>query len=636
MKNLAYRIIDAVLLLSLITIPQTIAQQTEAGITKSDWEGLRAFYTATGGINWKNNSNWDVNLEHPPSLDELATWYGVTFSGGRVTELDLSDNGLTGVLPAELGNLSNLSVLDLQENELSGPIDSWIGMLTALVELHLQQNQLTGSIPDELGNLVHLEYLNLRGNQLKGVIPESLEDLQELQGLWLHANQLSGTISQGILDLPNLRWLWLGENPALSGAISMTDSDRTATIDFYLGQTALCIDRVNAEVADELVSEYSCLLDEEWDALKKLYAATDGDHWVANTGWSFESRPKAEAVEQWHGVAVEDGHIRVLRLDLNNLDGVLPPELGSLTKLEILRIDGNPLYGPIPEEFSSLANLKMLSATGTQLCTPSTTAAQLWLQRIPTVLGLNDCKDHEATMPAISSERAPGPFVTLPLWLVIGFGILGVLGTGAALIAAFTKNRDHKAPKEKEPKVDPYVDQFAIIGKRLDELIHASASMSTLAQQSINQSEAAKDFASALKTLRNALDERDQEIKRLQRGHDNAVFRKFVTRFIRVDQAIQYFLKNAEGSVDHLESIHSLMEDALRECDVQQFYPKIGSDYRSAFGVAEHPKILTTSVREDDCRIAEILEPGYFMQSAKEKEALIPAHVAIYRFKPEE
>ena len=139
----------------------------------------------------------------------------------------------------------------------------------------------------------------------------------------------------------------------------------------------------------------------------------------------------------------------MLRLDLNNLDGVLPPELGSLTKLEILSIDGNPLYGPIPEEFSSLANLKMLSATGTQLCTPSTTAAQLWLQRIPTVLGLNDCKDHEATMPAISSERAPGPFVTLPLWLVIGFGILGVLGDWCSFDRSVHEKQRSQGPQGK-------------------------------------------------------------------------------------------------------------------------------------------------------------------------------------------
>ncbi len=632
-QNLTYHVTGAVLLTSLIVIPQSTAQQSKPAGNRSDWEGLKALYIETGGENWTNNSNWDVTLKDPPPPAQLTTWHGVTLTDGRVTELDLSDNGLTGILPAEVGNLSSLRVLDLQENDLSGPIGSWIGTLTALVKLHLQQNQFSGPIPGEIGNLVHLEYLNLRGNRLEGMIPEGLGHLQQLQGIWLHANRLSGPIPQRVLNLPNLGWLWVGENPDLSGILSLTDPSRTAAIDFYLEQTGLCIDRQSAEVADASVPEYACLLEEEWNALEMLYLATDGDHWIANTGWNFETRPKAETVEDWYGITIKDGSIQALRLELNHLDGILPPELGSFTKLEFLRIDGNPLYGPIPDELSSLANLKVLSATETQLCTPSTAAVQLWLRRIPTVLGLDNCTSSEA---AISAEHPPGSWMALPLWMIIGLGGLAVLGTGAALIAAFRKNNIPEETEEDEPEVDPYADQWMAIQERLEEFIQMAASMSTLAEQSAHQSDIARDFASALKTLRSALDQRDLEIKRLQRGHDNAVFRKFVTRFIRVDQAIQYFLQNTTGQADHLESIQSLMMDALQECDVQQFQPEIGSDYRSAFGVAEHPKILITTVAEDDCQIVEILEPGYFMQGGNEKEVLIPARVAIYRFKPEQ
>jgi len=43
--------------------------------------------------------------------------------------------------------------------------------------LDLSNNQLTGSIPPEIGNLTNLEYLYLYNNQLTGVIPESICDL---------------------------------------------------------------------------------------------------------------------------------------------------------------------------------------------------------------------------------------------------------------------------------------------------------------------------------------------------------------------------------------------------------------------------------------------------------------------------
>jgi len=45
--------------------------------------------------------------------------------------------------------------------------------------LDLSNNQLTGSIPPEIGNLTNLEYLYLYNNQLTGVIPESICNLVE-------------------------------------------------------------------------------------------------------------------------------------------------------------------------------------------------------------------------------------------------------------------------------------------------------------------------------------------------------------------------------------------------------------------------------------------------------------------------
>jgi len=43
--------------------------------------------------------------------------------------------------------------------------------------LRLWNNQLTGSIPPEIGNLTNLTFLLLNNNQLTGLIPESICDL---------------------------------------------------------------------------------------------------------------------------------------------------------------------------------------------------------------------------------------------------------------------------------------------------------------------------------------------------------------------------------------------------------------------------------------------------------------------------
>ena len=112
---------------------------------ETDREALTALYNATGGPDWYKNGGW---LSEGP----LDAWYGVTTDGdGRVVELVLYVNDLSGEIPPELGSLVKLMYLELHSNELSG------------------------EIPPDLGGLANLESLSLEGNQLSGCVPASLE-----------------------------------------------------------------------------------------------------------------------------------------------------------------------------------------------------------------------------------------------------------------------------------------------------------------------------------------------------------------------------------------------------------------------------------------------------------------------------
>ena len=108
----------------------------------------------------------------PPT--EVTLW-GEVYSVEDTDSLVLS--GLTGSIPPEIGNLSNLTYLSLRSNQLTGSIPSEIGNLTNLNFLYLGSNGLTGSIPSEIGNLTNLTHLDLSDNQLTGLIPESICDL---------------------------------------------------------------------------------------------------------------------------------------------------------------------------------------------------------------------------------------------------------------------------------------------------------------------------------------------------------------------------------------------------------------------------------------------------------------------------
>ena len=80
----------------------------------------------------------------------LSEWDGVkTDDDGRVIELDLNYNYLSGEIPAELGSLSNLTELSLRGNYLSGEIPAQLGSLSNLTELDLHDNNLSGVFPED-------------------------------------------------------------------------------------------------------------------------------------------------------------------------------------------------------------------------------------------------------------------------------------------------------------------------------------------------------------------------------------------------------------------------------------------------------------------------------------------------------
>ncbi len=162
-------------------------------------EVLQILYDETDGDNWADNTNWLTDWP----LDE---WHGVaTDSDGRVTDVTLHSNNLSGPVPPELGYLSSLQWLSMWDNNLSGPIPSELGDLSNLERLYLPYNDLSGPIPPELGDLSNLGYLYLHRNGLSGTIPPELGDLGSLERIYLHNNaDLEGELPSSFSKLTSL------------------------------------------------------------------------------------------------------------------------------------------------------------------------------------------------------------------------------------------------------------------------------------------------------------------------------------------------------------------------------------------------------------------------------------------------
>ena len=145
-------------------------------VDDGDREALIAFYNATDGPNWKDNTNWC-------SDEPLDTWHGVTTdSEGRVTRISLSVNGLSGDAGNTLAPLSKLTYLSCDGNSLIG-LD--LSGNTALITLYCLDNNLSEL---DLSHNTGLTLLSCFNNSLSDL---DLSDNTALTYLYCDNNNLS-------------------------------------------------------------------------------------------------------------------------------------------------------------------------------------------------------------------------------------------------------------------------------------------------------------------------------------------------------------------------------------------------------------------------------------------------------------
>jgi protocatechuate 3,4-dioxygenase beta subunit len=314
------RIFIGLIIVLYLCIPNFI----HGAIPALERAALIALYNATNGDSWTNNSGWKTP---PLDTDGFAmpgtesTWFGLTVELDSVVSINLYSKNLTGTIPVELGNLSNLQYLSLGNNHLNGIIPSALGNLSNLSFLGLETNQLNGSIPSQLGNLSNLTYLGLSSNRLTGNIPSELGNLTQLIKFYVVGNQLSGSIPPQLGNLTNCNELALCLNE-FSGAIPPELGN--------LGSNLLALNLSQNHLTGSIPSTFG--------NLSSLYALN-----LENNRLSGSIPPELANL----------GNLQFLHLAYNQLSGNIPPELGNMSKLTLLRLEDNQLSGAIP---STLGN----------------------------------------------------------------------------------------------------------------------------------------------------------------------------------------------------------------------------------------------------------------------------------------
>ncbi len=377
-RRFEFRIILACLLAVVWTV--AVSVEAQAQDHAGDRKALVALYNATDGENWANKQNW---LSDEP----LDDWFGIVVTNGRVTELALASNQLTGTIPTQLGDLTSLTRLWLWANQLTGSIPTELGNLSSLTDLNLANNQLTGTIPAELGSLASLRRLSLGSNQLTGALPAELGNLSGLTDLWLWNNQLTGTIPPELGKLAKLTLLWLTSNQ-LTGTIP-PELGKLAKLTRLLLPSNQLTGALPAELGNlssltELILDGNQLtgtIPPELGNLSNLTRLALGGNQLtgpipAELGNLSSLSLLGLNNNQLTGtIPIRLGSLSRLRwlwLHANQLTGAIPAELGNLTSLEVLNLSGNQLTGTIPPELGNLSNLTRLGLAGNRRYSPET------------------------------------------------------------------------------------------------------------------------------------------------------------------------------------------------------------------------------------------------------------------------
>ncbi|XP_078161525.1 receptor-like protein 50 [Carex rostrata] len=308
------------------------------------------------------------NLKKFPSFLSFQT---------KISNLDLSNNSLTGEIPLSICNVP-IRALVLSYNNLTGTMPPCLlEAAESRKVLNLRSNKLSGPLPQNIGEGCEFRTINLSGNRINGSLPKSLMNCHTLEVMDVGNNQIVDRFPFWFGNLGYLRVLVLGSNK-FYGTISNMEAKAKANNSYFakLQVLDLSSNRFKGIIPKIVFENMKALVpyDEGFNEpdLNQWYRYYDGSITVTSKGQEMEMQNSLDIFcsfdlannKFWGEIPEVIGQLKslhVLNLSHNALTGIIPTEFGNLEQLESLDLSSNYLSGHIPQELGSLTALASLN-----------------------------------------------------------------------------------------------------------------------------------------------------------------------------------------------------------------------------------------------------------------------------------
>lgn len=309
-----------------------------------------------------------INLGHqqlkgsiPTELARLSSTLGT---------IVLEDAFFTGTIPGAFFEFAWVLKFDRNPRLEKGTIPTTVGLNTGLTVLSLIETNQMGSVPTELFQAPRLQQLFLNENSMTGTLPTQVGLLgHALQDIDLSSNRFTGSMPSEVGLLDRLQYLYLDKNQ-FKGTLATELGALTSLLQF-----GIFYNHISGTIPSQIGS---------WTAISYL---TLGKNKLTGTLPTSLSRlSELEILDVAHnsiggsiplglitsianGTSSKTAWQKLVHLGVNNnqMTGTVPSEVGLLVSLQRLWLASNDFVSTLPSQLGALGSLQELQLEATDV-----------------------------------------------------------------------------------------------------------------------------------------------------------------------------------------------------------------------------------------------------------------------------